>query len=175
MRARAPQCLARARGYIRSRSEENEPVLLHAQPSPLNHPSSAPLLLHLPDDILLLLLRYLPLQDLIRTEQVCSRLREVVISYSTYKARLDAICRSKRINNYMALSERAREDRSVAEVSAYYKVRLYQYTHKWRLRLGDQQDEYIRTYKVGRRKAELDRYVEKTVRRFSLSLNLIGV
>jgi hypothetical protein len=93
-------------------------VLLQVKQETGRHGHSA--LLALPDDSLLLVLRLLPLQDLVRSapslrtgeswvcrcEQVCSGLREVVVQYGLYKARLDSICRRKRINNYMVLPER---------------------------------------------------------------------
>ena len=178
--------------------ESTEPRLLHMR-SEASDPFS--FLLQLPDDILLILLDYLPLEDLIRylisglqvfssgcrCEQVCLVLREVVQLYGVYKVRLDTICRRKRINNYMELSQRwqdwilifllfhpissrARESRTGEEVSAYYKVRLYHYTNKFRVKVVDEEeDEYIQTYKVGRKKAELDRLVQRSMKRFSLS------
>ena len=55
-------------------------------------------------------------------------------------------------------------------MSAYYKVRLYHYTNKFRMKVVDEEeDEYIQTYKVGRKKAELDRLVQRSMKRFSLS------
>jgi hypothetical protein len=37
----------------------------------------------------------------------------------------------------------------VQEISAYYKLRLYHYTNKSRVRVvEEQEDEYIQTYKV---------------------------
>jgi len=166
MRARAPDCLVRARGYIRGLGEDNtEPVLLYVE----QEGGFCPFLLQMPDDILLLLTRFLSIEDIFRMEQVCRSLRDLIVDYGVYKVRLDSICRRKRINNYMALSERAREQRTLEEVSAYYKLRLYHYTHKSRVRVGEDEDEYIQTYKVGRKKAELDRLVQRSLRRFSLS------
>lgn len=172
MRNQTPQSgsyLARVSGYLKPRAgeESTEPRLLHMR-SEASDPSS--FLLQLPDDILLVLLDYLPLEDLLRCEQVCLVLREVVQLYGVYKVRLDTICRRKRINNYMELSQRARESRTGEEVSAYYKVRLYHYTNKFRVKVVDEEeDEYIQTYKVGRKKAELDRLVQRSMKRFSLS------
>jgi len=167
MRARAPECLVRARGYIRGLGEENtEPVLLYVEQ---DEGGFCPFLLQMPDDILLFLTRFLSIEDLFRMEQVCKSLRDLIIDYGVFKIRLDSICRRKRINNYMALSESARQQRTMEEVSAYYKLRLYHYTHKSRARVAEDEDEYIQTYKVGRKKAELDRLVQRSLRRFSLS------
>ena len=40
---------------------------------------------------------------------------------------------------------------------------------KIRQALDEEEDEYIQTYKVGRKKAELDRLVQRSMKRFSLS------
>ena len=107
-------CLSLSKSVLQ---ESTEPKLLHIR-SEASDPFS--FLLQLPDDILLVLLGYLPLEDLIRylsrspqvfsssyrCEQVCLVLREVVQLYGVYKVRLDTICRRKRINNYMELSQR---------------------------------------------------------------------
>lgn len=122
-------------GYLRTKTLEEGRKDGHEQllvPTlQLSESVSECLLIHLPDDILLLLLQYLPLSELISWEQVCTRLRDLMVQYGVYKTRLDLICRRKKINNYMELSDRARESRSGHEVSAYYKVRLYHYTNKW--------------------------------------------
>ena len=62
--------------------------------------------------------------------QVCWRLRHLLIGYQVYKARLDAMLRRKRLNNYMELSEEAVGERTEAECSEYYKHRLHQYIYK---------------------------------------------
>lgn len=170
MRAKySPGYLGLVTGYLKNRGSEesSEPVLLHAQQAEC---LPASLLLQLPDDILLLIIQYLPLEDMISWEQVCFRLRDLMVQYGVYKSRLDSICRRKRINNYMELCERAKETRTEEEVSAYYKVRLYHYTNKFRVRpVEKEEDTYIQTYKVGRKKAELDRLVQRSLKRFSLS------
>ena len=104
--------------------------------------------------------------------------------YSVYKARLDRIFRLKRLNNYMLLSEAARQEKSGWEISGYYKTRLYKYTYRYqlyqitgiymflRLRLKpmeEERDAYIQTYKVGKKKQELDEFVAKNIRRYSLT------
>ena len=113
----------------------------------------------------------------------CSRMRDLIVYYGVYKAMLDRICRRKRINNYMVLPETVRRNKSEEETSAYYKDRLYQYTNKYGkhwdsggckmtvFRFSTRQreeDGYIQTYKVGRRKQELDKLVIKGLKKFSI-------
>jgi len=124
---------------------------------------------YLPDDTLAIIFKYLPPKDVISCELVCRQFRDIIIHYNIYKSMLDSICRRKRINNYMVLSDKARQGKTSQERSAYYKTRLYHYTNKFRLRLDVKEDAYIETYKVGRRKQELDRLVERSMKRFSLS------
>jgi len=125
-------------------------------------------LAELPDDILAILFEYLLPADIIRCELVCRRFRSLIVEYSIYKVLLDSICKRKKINNYMALSCRAKEVKTQEERSQYYKYRLYHYTNKFKLRYKETNDTYIETYKVGRRKAELERLVEMGMKRFSL-------
>ena len=89
--------------------ESSKPRLLHVRNEESNPFSS--FLLQLSDTILLVMLNYLPLEDLskylssslhvfssgCRSKQVCLVLREVVQLYRVYKVRLDTICRRKRI------------------------------------------------------------------------------
>ena len=39
--------------------------------------------------------------------------------------------RSKRLNNYMVLSQQAAQQKSHEEISQYYKLRLYKYIHRY--------------------------------------------
>ena len=41
------------------------------------------------------------------------------------------ILRSKRLNNYMVLSQQAAQQKSHEEISQYYKLRLYKYIHRY--------------------------------------------
>jgi len=170
MRAKyTPSYLGLVSGYLKTKGWEdsNEPVLLNAQQA---ESLGFSILLQFPDDILLMIFQYLPLEDLISCEQLCTRLRYLMVHYGVYKSRLDSICKRKKINNYMQLSERAKERKTRPEISSYYKVRLYHYTNKFRVKVVDEdEDEYIQTYKVGRKKAELDRLVQRSLKRFSLS------
>eukprot|EP00092_Neocalanus_flemingeri_P093890 GFUD01119360.1.p1 GENE.GFUD01119360.1~~GFUD01119360.1.p1 ORF type:complete len:163 (+),score=51.12 GFUD01119360.1:42-530(+) len=85
-------------------------------------------ILDLPEDIILLFFQYLPPKDLISLESSSSLLRGLIIHYCVYKARLDKIFRLKRQENYMLLSEAASGEKTVQEMSGYYKSRLYQHT-----------------------------------------------
>eukprot|EP00092_Neocalanus_flemingeri_P040592 GFUD01044198.1.p1 GENE.GFUD01044198.1~~GFUD01044198.1.p1 ORF type:complete len:160 (+),score=38.15 GFUD01044198.1:123-602(+) len=85
-------------------------------------------ILDLPEDIILLFFQYLPPKDLISLESSSSLLRGLIIHYCVYKARLDKIFRLKRQKNYMLLSEAASGEKTVQEMSGYYKSRLYQCT-----------------------------------------------
>eukprot|EP00092_Neocalanus_flemingeri_P040593 GFUD01044199.1.p1 GENE.GFUD01044199.1~~GFUD01044199.1.p1 ORF type:complete len:181 (+),score=42.76 GFUD01044199.1:123-665(+) len=127
-------------------------------------------ILDLPEDIILLFFQYLPPKDLISLESSSSLLRGLIIHYCVYKARLDKIFKLKRLNNYMLLSEAAYREKTGQEISGYYKTRLYQYTYRLRLKpIEEEDDDYIQTYKVGKKKQELDELVAKNLRRFSLT------
>merc|ERR1712215_290180 len=126
-------------------------------------------ILYLPEDILLLILQYLPPKDLISLEKTCSLIRGLIVQYNVYKTRLDKIFRFKRLNNYMALSEAACREKTAKDVSGYYKYRLYKYTYRLLLKPIEEEDDYIQTYKVGKKKQELDELVAKNIRRFSLT------
>ena len=89
------------------------------------------------------------------------------MEYGVYKTILDRICKRKGINNYMVMPERLRRGKTEEEISAYYKSRLYNYTNKFRTR-SKEDDEYIQTYKVGKKKKELDKLVLKGMKRFSI-------
>eukprot|EP00090_Calanus_glacialis_P045430 TRINITY_DN8425_c0_g1_i2.p1 TRINITY_DN8425_c0_g1~~TRINITY_DN8425_c0_g1_i2.p1 ORF type:complete len:103 (-),score=31.05 TRINITY_DN8425_c0_g1_i2:101-409(-) len=97
----------------------------------------------------------------------CSMLRDVIIYYGVYKGMLDRICKRKRINNYMVMPDTVRRLKTEQEISAYYKRRLYQYTYKAFTR-QQEEDEYIQTYKVGKKKQDLDRLVLKGMKKFSI-------
>eukprot|EP00090_Calanus_glacialis_P045429 TRINITY_DN8425_c0_g1_i1.p1 TRINITY_DN8425_c0_g1~~TRINITY_DN8425_c0_g1_i1.p1 ORF type:complete len:103 (-),score=28.83 TRINITY_DN8425_c0_g1_i1:101-409(-) len=97
----------------------------------------------------------------------CSMLRDVIIYYGVYKGMLDRICKRKRINNYMVMPDTVRRLKTEQEISAYYRRRLYQYTYKAITRQGEE-DEYIQTYKVGKKKQDLDRLVLKGMKKFSI-------
>merc|ERR1711936_26962 len=56
-------------------------------------------ILYLPEDILLLVLKYLSPKDLISLERTCSLIRGLIVQYNVYKTRLDKIFRLKRLNN----------------------------------------------------------------------------
>merc|ERR1711953_1123005 len=88
-----------------------------------------PGLTDLPDEVLLAVFLLLPPRDLISLESCCRRLRSVLVYYNTYKHRLDRILRSKRLNNYMLLSEKSAGKKSYQELSQYYKYRLYKYVY----------------------------------------------
>eukprot|EP00092_Neocalanus_flemingeri_P030077 GFUD01032653.1.p1 GENE.GFUD01032653.1~~GFUD01032653.1.p1 ORF type:complete len:182 (+),score=51.26 GFUD01032653.1:185-730(+) len=127
-------------------------------------------ILDLPEDIILLFFQYLPPKDLISLESSSCLLRGLIIHYCVYKARLDKIFKLKRLNNYMLLSEAAYREKTGQEISGYYKTRLYQYTYRLRLKpIEEEDDDYIQTYKVGKKKQELDELVAKNLRRFSLT------
>ena len=55
----------------------------------------------------------------------------MIVYYSVYKTRLDLILIKKMLNNYMVLSEAACRNKSVEEISGYYKRRLYHYIHRY--------------------------------------------
>ena len=80
----------------------------------------------------------------------------------------------------MVLSEAASKEKTGQEISGYYKTRLFQYTYRQelyqitesimflRLRLKpmeEERDAYIQTYKVGKKKQELDEFAAKNIRR----------
>eukprot|EP00092_Neocalanus_flemingeri_P039226 GFUD01042703.1.p1 GENE.GFUD01042703.1~~GFUD01042703.1.p1 ORF type:complete len:181 (+),score=56.07 GFUD01042703.1:187-729(+) len=124
-------------------------------------------ILHLPDDVWLGILSSLQILDIVRCEMSCTMLQDLIVYYGVYKARLDMICRRKRINNYMVLPETVRTGKTEQEISAYYKSRLYHYTNKcWPRQV--EEDEYVQTYKVGKKKQELDNLVLKGMKKFSI-------
>ena len=49
--------------------------------------------------------------DLASVEEVCKRFRNVVILNKIYKKKLDRIFHTKKVNNYMSLSEEAERSR----------------------------------------------------------------
>jgi len=125
-------------------------------------------LLDLPVDLILLILQFLQPRDIIRLESSCVWLREMVVQYSVYRARLDRMFRAKRLNNYMLLPDSGRC--SQQQASTYYKLRLYRYCHRSRLRPVDQeQDDYIQTYKTELKRRELEALVAHNMRRFSIT------
>lgn len=65
----------------------------------------------------------------VRLESSCVWLREMVVQYSVYRARLDRMFRAKRLNNYMLLPDSGRC--SQQQASTYYKLRLYRYCHRY--------------------------------------------
>ena len=101
----------------------------------------------IPDDILAIPFKYLLPANIIRCKLVCRRFRSLIVEISIYKVLLDSICRRKRINNCMTLSQRVSENKSPKERSHYYKNRLYQYTNKFKSKFQDTTDAYIETYK----------------------------
>jgi len=112
-------------------------------------------------------------KDLISVEGSCSRLRSVVVHYNAYRHKLDRILRSKKLNNYMLLSERSAQKKSNQEVSQYYKYRLYKYVYRSRLKpIPPSDDDYLRTYKTKQKQEELDSLVAEQTRRLSLKLIL---
>jgi len=125
-----------------------------------------PTLLDLPEDIFLLIFRYLPPKDLVSLECSSAWLRGLIVYYSVYKTRLDLILIKKRLNNYMVLSEAACKDKSMEDISGYYKTRLCHYIHRVRLKpIEEERDDYIITYKVGKKKQELDDLVARNIQR----------
>jgi len=127
----------------------------------------------LPDEILMTVLMLLSPRDLISVEGSCSRLRSVVVHYNAYRHKLDRILRSKKLNNYMLLSERSAQKKSNQEVSQYYKYRLYKYVYRSRLKpIPPSDDDYLRTYKTKQKQEELDSLVAEQTRRLSLKLIL---
>eukprot|EP00092_Neocalanus_flemingeri_P078818 GFUD01098104.1.p1 GENE.GFUD01098104.1~~GFUD01098104.1.p1 ORF type:complete len:180 (+),score=58.14 GFUD01098104.1:156-695(+) len=124
-------------------------------------------ILQLPGDVWLGILSSLQMQDIVRCEMSCTVLHDLIVHYGVYKGRLDMICRRKRINNYMVLPETVRSGKTEQEISAYYKSRLYHYTNKcWPRQV--EEDEYVQTYKVGKKKQELDNLVLKGMKKFSI-------
>jgi len=102
-----------------------------------------------------------------RSTSEYSTLHNLIVSYGVYKRILDRICRRKRINNYMVMPEMVRRTKTEMEISQYYKIRLYHYTNKSFTR-QKLEDEYIKTYKVGKKKQDLDKLVTKGMKIFSI-------
>jgi len=159
-----------------SRTEPQERYSKLSAGSSLHHHShSQTNIIDLPDDVLLMIFLILPPKDLISLESSCSRLRRVIVLYNAYKLRLDKIFRSKRLNNYMVLSQQAAQQKSHEEISQYYKLRLYKYIHRsMYIPVQASDDDYIRLYKTEKKKQELDDLVEQNRKHLThMSLKLI--
>jgi len=129
----------------------------------------------LPDDVLLIILLRLEPRDMISLESSCSRMRRVVCIYNAYKLKLDRIFRSKRLNNYMLLSQQASQQKTKEEISHYYKLRLYRYIYRSRqVPINPSDDDYIRLYKTEKKKQELEDLVAENRKHLThMSLKLI--
>jgi len=84
---------------------------------------------------------------------------------------VNEISRSKRLNNYMLLSDYVAQQKTREEISHYYKLRLYKYVYRSR---SIHPDDYIRLYQTGEKNKELEELVAENRKHLThISLKLI--